>query len=161
MPASLTPPMPKANRDLGIGFLNDLFYGRAYIAGPGEMSIPFLVDEKPTVVAVGSAGEQSGGVQKVLCGAVRLKSQRSPNPAGRNNSLAGSSSKRTQEMSGWPETTKAGLPWMNPPAAFVAASYRKSTPESRCEIPLRRRSIQTCVIWISKQIMLAYTLSNR
>jgi acetyl esterase/lipase len=32
------------------------------------MSIPFLVDEKPTVVAVGSAGERSGGARKISCG---------------------------------------------------------------------------------------------
>jgi len=39
-----------------IGFLNDLFYGR-HIAGPSEMSIPFLLDEKSTVVPVRLAGE--------------------------------------------------------------------------------------------------------
>ena len=32
------------------------------------MSIPFLVDEKPTVVTVGSAGERSGGARKVPYG---------------------------------------------------------------------------------------------
>src|SRR5262249_40983422 len=42
---------------LWIGFLNDLFYGRSYMAGPREMSIPFLLDEKPTVVLVGLTGE--------------------------------------------------------------------------------------------------------
>jgi hypothetical protein len=45
-----------------IGFLNDLFYGRCHIAGPGEnreLSIPFLLDKKPTVVPGGSAGERS------------------------------------------------------------------------------------------------------
>src|SRR5215470_20336185 len=41
---------------------------RSYSAGPGEMSIPFLVDEKPTVVTVGSAGERSGGARKVPYG---------------------------------------------------------------------------------------------
>src|SRR5262249_23907864 len=30
-----------------IGFLNDLFYGRSYSAGPAEVSIPFLFDENP------------------------------------------------------------------------------------------------------------------
>src|SRR5215470_9032516 len=30
-----------------IGFLNDLFYGRSYIAAPAELSIPFLLDENP------------------------------------------------------------------------------------------------------------------
>jgi len=30
-------------------FLQDHFYGRAYIAGPGEMSIPFPVDEAPVL----------------------------------------------------------------------------------------------------------------
>src|SRR5262245_25630380 len=29
---------------------------------------PFVLDEKPTVVPVGSAGERSGGARKVLCG---------------------------------------------------------------------------------------------
>src|SRR5262249_55408852 len=29
----------------GIGFLNDLFYGRSYSAGPGELSIRFVFDE--------------------------------------------------------------------------------------------------------------------
>src|SRR5262247_706137 len=33
-----------------IGFLNDLFYGRSYIAAPEGLSIPFLLDEKSTVV---------------------------------------------------------------------------------------------------------------
>ena len=31
---------------------------------PGELSIPFLLDEKPTVVPVGSAGEQSGAPER-------------------------------------------------------------------------------------------------
>jgi hypothetical protein len=39
-------------RRLWIGFLNDLFYGRSYIAAPAELSIPFLLDEKSTVVPV-------------------------------------------------------------------------------------------------------------
>jgi len=30
---------------------------RSYTAGPGGMSIPFLLDENPTVLPVGSAGE--------------------------------------------------------------------------------------------------------
>jgi ABC transporter substrate binding protein len=33
-----------------IGLLNDLFYDRSHIAGPGELSIPFLLDKKTTVV---------------------------------------------------------------------------------------------------------------
>ena len=33
-----------------IGFLNDLFYDRSLNAGPREMSIPFLLDKKPTFV---------------------------------------------------------------------------------------------------------------
>jgi hypothetical protein len=54
-----------------IGFLNDLFYGRSYIAAPAELSIPFLLDEKSAVVPVRLAGEQSGaGVSTpVWCGA--------------------------------------------------------------------------------------------
>src|SRR5262245_42494226 len=47
-----------------IGFLNDLFYGRSYIAAPAELSIPVLLDEKSTVVPVRLAGEQSGGKRK-------------------------------------------------------------------------------------------------
>jgi hypothetical protein len=35
-----------------IGFLKDLFYGRSYIAAPAELSIPFLLDEKSTVVGI-------------------------------------------------------------------------------------------------------------
>jgi hypothetical protein len=52
-------------RILWIGFLNDLFCGRSYIAAPAELSIPFLLDEKSTVVPVRLAGEQSGGKRKV------------------------------------------------------------------------------------------------
>src|SRR5215471_16719554 len=37
---------------------------------------PFVLDEKPTVVPVGSAGEQSGGAQEVPYGAVRSNSER-------------------------------------------------------------------------------------
>ena len=51
-----------------IGFLNDLFCGRSYIAAPAELSIPFLLDEKSTVVPVRLAGEQSGGKRKVSYG---------------------------------------------------------------------------------------------
>ena len=32
---------------------------------------PFVLDEKPTVVSVGSAGERSGGARKVPYGAAR------------------------------------------------------------------------------------------
>jgi len=48
-----------------IGFLNDIFYDRSHIAGPGELSIPLLLDEKPDVVPGGSA-ERPGGARKVL-----------------------------------------------------------------------------------------------
>src|SRR5262245_2050149 len=58
-----------------IGFLNDLFYGRD-IAGPSEMSIPFLLDEKSAVVPVRLAGEQSGGKRKVSYGDARSNSER-------------------------------------------------------------------------------------
>ena len=44
-----------------IGFLNDFFYGRSYIAAPAELSIPVLLDEKSSAVPVRLAGEQSGG----------------------------------------------------------------------------------------------------
>src|SRR5262245_26003425 len=50
------------------GFLNDLFCGRSYIAAPAGLSIPFLLDEKSTVVPVRLAGEQSGGKRKVSYG---------------------------------------------------------------------------------------------
>ena len=40
-------------------FKPPFFYDRSHIAGPGEMSISFLLDEKPTVVPVGLAGERS------------------------------------------------------------------------------------------------------
>jgi hypothetical protein len=44
------------DRILWIGFLNDIFYDRSHIAGPGELSIAFLLDKNPTVVPVGSGG---------------------------------------------------------------------------------------------------------
>jgi hypothetical protein len=61
------------NFDIGvcIGFLNDLFYGRSYIAAPAELSIPFLLGEKSAVVPVRLAGEQSGGKRKVSYGDAR------------------------------------------------------------------------------------------
>ena len=59
-----------------IGFLNDLFYGRSYIAAPAELSIPFLLDEKSAVVPVRLAGEQSGGKRKVSYGDARSNSER-------------------------------------------------------------------------------------
>src|ERR1700757_1598452 len=40
------------------------------------MSIPFLLDEKPTVVPVSSAGERSGGARSVRHGAARSNSER-------------------------------------------------------------------------------------
>ena len=40
------------------------------------MSIPFLLDKKPTVVPGGSAGERSGGARKVPYGAARSNSER-------------------------------------------------------------------------------------
>ena len=61
---------------LRIGFLNHLFYERSHSAGPGELSIPFLLDEKPTVVPAASAGERSGGARKVLYGAAPSNSER-------------------------------------------------------------------------------------
>src|SRR5262249_57217052 len=61
---------------LWIRFLNDLFYGRSYIAAPAELSIPFLLDEKSTVVPVCLAGEQSGGKRKVSYGDARSSSER-------------------------------------------------------------------------------------
>ena len=61
---------------LWTGFLNDLFYERSHSAGPGELSISFLLDEKPTVVPGGSAGERSGGARKVLYGAAPSHSER-------------------------------------------------------------------------------------
>ena len=40
------------------------------------MSIPFLLDENPTVLPVGSAGERSGGARKISCGVARSNSGR-------------------------------------------------------------------------------------
>ena len=45
----------------------------ANIAGPGELSIPFLLDKNPTVVPVGSAGERLGGALMELL--ARTKSE--------------------------------------------------------------------------------------
>src|SRR5262252_4068063 len=59
-----------------IGFLNDLFCGRSYIAAPAELSIPVLFDEKSTVVPVRLAGEQSGDKRKVSYGDARSNSER-------------------------------------------------------------------------------------
>src|SRR5215831_9082263 len=69
------------DRILWIGFLNDLFYGRSYIARPAEMSIPFLLDEKSTVVPVRLAGEQSAGKRKVSYGDARSNSERAASSA--------------------------------------------------------------------------------
>ena len=55
--------------------MNDLFYGR-HIAGPSEMSIPFLLDEKSAVVPVRLAGEQSGGKRNVSYGDARSNAER-------------------------------------------------------------------------------------
>src|SRR5262245_6232780 len=44
-----------------IGFLNDLFYGRSYIAAPAELSIPFLLDEKSAIVPVPLGRRTVGG----------------------------------------------------------------------------------------------------
>ncbi len=59
-----------------IGFLNHLFYDRSHIAGPRELSIPFLIDKKPTVVPGGSAREWSGGARSVPYRAARSNSER-------------------------------------------------------------------------------------
>jgi hypothetical protein len=39
---------------------------------------PFVLDEKPTVVPVGSAGERSGGAQEVPYGGLRWQAVLSP-----------------------------------------------------------------------------------
>src|SRR5918996_18039 len=54
-----------------IGFLDDLFYGRSYIAAPAKLSIPVLLNEKSVVVSVCLAGKQSGGKRKVSYGDAR------------------------------------------------------------------------------------------
>jgi hypothetical protein len=59
-----------------IGFLNDLFCGRSYIAAPAELSISFLLDEKSTVVPVRLAGERAEGKRKVSYGDARSNSER-------------------------------------------------------------------------------------
>jgi len=45
---------------LGFRGHGDSFRRLGHIVEPGELSISFLLDEKPTVVPVGSAGERSG-----------------------------------------------------------------------------------------------------
>ena len=60
---------------LWIRIFNDLFYGPSYIARPRELSNFFLLDEKPTVVLVGSTGERSGDAQEVPCGAAIEKTE--------------------------------------------------------------------------------------
>src|SRR5215472_18760259 len=42
---------------------------------------PFVRDEKPTVVPVGSPRERSGGARKVSCGAARSHSERAASSA--------------------------------------------------------------------------------
>ena len=73
-------PSDAAPRDVlpeRIGFLNDLFYGRSYIAGPGEMSIPFLLDEKPAVVAGGwTESGREGRERFFIAPLVRTQSER-------------------------------------------------------------------------------------
>src|SRR5215475_627861 len=64
------------DRILWIGFSNDLFYGRSYIAAPAKLSITVPLDEKFAVVPVRLAGEQSGGKRKVSYGDARWNSER-------------------------------------------------------------------------------------
>src|SRR5262249_61534269 len=73
-PRDLTTPLPCWSGC--IQFLNDLFYGRSYIAAPAKLSIPVPLDEKSTVVPVRLAGEQSGGKRKVSYGDARSNSER-------------------------------------------------------------------------------------
>lgn len=49
---------------------------RSYIAGPGEMSLPFLLDENPLLYRADSAGEQSIGAPKVSYRAACSNSER-------------------------------------------------------------------------------------
>src|SRR4030095_16137190 len=57
-------------------FKRAFLMGWSYIAGPAELSIPVLLDEKSTVVPVRLAGEQSGGKRKVSYGDARSNSER-------------------------------------------------------------------------------------
>src|SRR5215475_16114664 len=68
--------MSKIHVVRAIGFLNELFYGRSYIAAPEQLSILVLLDEKSTVVPVRLAGEQSGDKRKVSYGDARWNSER-------------------------------------------------------------------------------------
>ena len=52
---------------------------------------------------------------------VRMRS--APNPTDRNSSLAGSSSKRTQGMSRWPEIAETDLPLDDPPGGGPQNSH--------------------------------------
>jgi hypothetical protein len=61
-----------------IGNLSHLFYGPSHIENRESCQFLFcLNDEKPTVVAVGTAGEQSGCVRKILKALLsRIQSER-------------------------------------------------------------------------------------
>src|SRR5215475_8122581 len=60
------------DRILWIGFLNDLFCGRSYIAAPAELSIPVLIH-----CCIGRLGRRAvGGVQEVSYGDARANSER-------------------------------------------------------------------------------------
>jgi hypothetical protein len=59
------------DRILWIGFLNDLFCGRSYIAAPAELSIPVLLVKNPLLYR-----SQSGGKRKVSYGDARSNSER-------------------------------------------------------------------------------------
>ncbi len=49
---------------------------RSHSAGPRELSIPILLDEKSTFVPGGSVGERSGGARNRLDGAARSEFER-------------------------------------------------------------------------------------
>ena len=67
---------------------------------------PFVLDEKPTVVSAGSAGERSGGAQEVPYGAARSNSERAAPSA-----CVGRRFSAPQIV--WNRSTRrAGAPWI-------------------------------------------------
>src|SRR5215831_2248547 len=94
------------------------------------MSIPFLLDEKPTVVPVGLAGEQSGDKRKVSYGDTRSNSERAAPSAcvGRRFSASQIVWNRSPRRAGCParELPRLGTRWQAVPERerFYCATSR-------------------------------------
>src|SRR5215468_4070321 len=99
---------------------------------------PFLVDEKPTFVPVGSAGERSGGAQEVLYGAARSNSERAAPSAcvGKRFSAAQIVWNRSTRRAGARGGARVGRPrWLSrgprrgsPISRLSLSSFRKFLP---------------------------------